>query len=81
MPVTNTFPCFVTKAAYKINHNFNCNSKYLINLLSCKTCGKQYIGKAVKKFGSRCDNYKTDARKEASGKIESCKQHFLQIIF
>ena len=28
--VTDTFSSFVTKSAYKINHNFNCNSKCLI---------------------------------------------------
>ena len=76
--VTDTFSSFVTKSAYKINHNFNCNSKCLIYLLSCKTCGKQYTGKTVDKFKSRWNNYKTDARKAASGNIESCKQQLLQ---
>ena len=43
--VTDTFSSFV-------NHNFNCNRKYLIYLLSCKACGKQYTGKTVDKFRS-----------------------------
>ena len=47
-------------------------------MLSCKTCGKQYTGKTVDKFRSRSNNYKTDARKAASGNLESCKQRFLQ---
>ena len=51
--VTDTFSSFVTKSAYKINRNFNCNSKCLIYLLSCKTCPKQYTGKTVDKFRSR----------------------------
>ena len=76
--VTDTFSSFVTKSSYKINHNFNCNNKCLIYLLSCKTCGEQYTGKTVGKFRSRWNNYKTDARKAASGSIESCKQQFLQ---
>ena len=79
--VTETFSSFVTKSPYKINHNFNCNSKYLIYLLSCKTCGKQYSGKTVDNVRSRWNNYKTDARKAASGNIESCKQQFLQNYF
>ena len=74
MQVTDTFSSFVTKSAHKINHNFNCNSKCLIYLLSCKTCGKQYTGKTVDKFRSRWNNYKMDARKAASGNIESYKQ-------
>ena len=81
MQVTDTSSSFVTKSACKINHNFNCNSKCLIYLLSCKTCGKQYTGKTVDKFRSRWNNYKTDARKAASGNIESCKQQFFQIHF
>ena len=76
--VTDTFSGFVTKSSYKINHNFNSNSKCLIYLLSYKTCSKQYTGKTVDKFRSRWNNYKTDAREAASGNIESCKQQFLQ---
>ena len=68
----------MTKSAYKINHNLDCNRKCLIYLLSCKRCGKQYTGKTVDKFRSRWNNYKTDARKAASGNITSCKQQFLQ---
>ena len=70
--VTDTFSSFFT------NHNFNCNSKCLLYFLSCKTCGKQYTGKTVDKFKCRWNNYKTDARKAASGNIESCKQQYLQ---
>ena len=47
-------------------------------LSTSKTCGKQYTGKTVDKFKVRWNNYKTDARKAASGNIESCKQQFLQ---
>ena len=76
--LTATFSSFVTKSAYKIKHNFNCNSRCLIYLLSCKTCGKQYTGKTVDKIRSIWNNYKTDTRNAASRNIESCKQQFLQ---
>ena len=78
MQVTDTFSSFATKSVYKINCNFNCNSKCLIYLLSCKTCGKQYTSKTIDKFRSRQNNYKTDARKAAIGNKESCKQQSLQ---
>ena len=48
--ITDTSSGFVTKSAYKINHNFNCNSKCLIYLRSCKTCGKKYTSRTVDKF-------------------------------
>ena len=79
--VTDTFSSFVTKSAYKINHDFNCNNKYLICLLSCKIYGKQYTGKTVDKFRRRWNNYKTDARKAATGNIESYKQQSFQSYF
>ena len=47
--VTDTFSSFITKSTYKINHSCNCNSKYLIYLLSCKSVGM---------FRSRWNNYK-----------------------
>ena len=62
--ISDTFTSFVTKSAYKTNHNIICNSKCLIYLLSCKTCGKQYTGKTVDKFKSRWNHYKTDAGKQ-----------------
>ena len=75
--VTDTFSSFVTKSVYKINLNFNCNSKSPMYLLSGKTGGKQYTGKRVNKFSSRWSNYETDTRKAASGNAESCKQQFV----
>ena len=43
-------------------------------LLSCKTCSKQNTAKTIDKSGSRWNNYRTDARKAATGYTESCKQ-------
>ena len=57
-----------------MNENFNCNSKCLIYLLNCKTYGKQYAGKAVDRFKSKWNNYKTDARESANGNTKSCKE-------
>ena len=68
----------MTKSAYKINYNLDGNSKCLIYLLSCITCGKKCTSKTVDKFRSRWNHYKTDARKAASGNVESCKKQFLQ---
>ena len=51
IPVTDTFSSFVTKSAYKINHNFNCNSKYLIYLLSCKHVVNSTLVKQLTSLG------------------------------
>ena len=76
--VTDTFSSFVTKSAYKINHNFNCNSKCFICLLSCKTCGKQYTGKTVGKFRSRWNA--ADGKQLVVTK-KAVKNNFFKIIF
>ena len=37
----------------------NCNSKFVVYRLSCKTCNMQYIGSAKTKFRKRINNYKS----------------------
>ena len=46
------------KTCKKINYHFNCNSKCLIYLFSCKVCGKQYVGFTTDKFSYQWYNYK-----------------------
>ena len=79
--ITEEFTSFTTKKAYKINHSFDCNDKCLIYLLSCKSCGKQYVGNTTDHFRSRWDNYQSNVRKAESGDMENVKQKFFQIHF
>ena len=51
--VTDKFTSFNTKKTYKINNSFACNDKCLIYLLSCKSCGKQYVSNTIDHFRSR----------------------------
>ena len=77
---TDTFESFVTKEVFKINHSFNCDSKCLIYLLSCKVCGIQYTGSTVDKFRLRWNNYKSCQRNAANGGTPNQNyfhQHFL----
>ena len=79
--ITEEFTSFTSKKTYKINHSFDCNEKCLIYLLSCKSCGKQYVGNTTGHFRSRWSNYKSDVRKAESGDMENVKQKFLQSHF
>ena len=47
---TSTFTSSVTHETYKINHKFDCNSKCLIYLLTCKQCSEQYVGQTIDDF-------------------------------
>ena len=63
LSITEEFNSFATKKTYKINYSFDCNDKCLIYLLSCKSCGKQYVGNTTDHFRSRWNNYKSDVGK------------------
>ena len=55
---TSSFTSSVTHETYKINHKFNCNSRSLIYLLTCKQCSKQYISQTIDDFRFKWNNYK-----------------------
>ena len=60
---TSTFISSVTHETYKINHKFDCNSKCLIYLLTCKQCSEQYLGQTTDDFRFWWNNYKDNDRK------------------
>ena len=72
---TSTFTSSVTHETYKINHKFDCNSKCLIYLLTCKQCSKQYVGQTIDDFRFRWNNYKDNNRKYQ--RSETCMQEHL----
>ena len=72
----DVFQSFQSKEQYKINHQLNCNDKYLIYLLSCKVCGLQYVGSNTDKFRLRWNNYKENNRKAKRG-----EEHMQPLVF
>ena len=75
MNETDTFTSTTTGKTYKINHQFNYNSKCFVDLLTCKVCLKQYVGQIVEDFRLRLNNYKSNNRKYQ--KLEPCMQQYL----
>ena len=69
------FSSSVTKQTYKINHQFDCNEKCLVYLLTCNKFLKQYIEQNINIFGHRWNNYKSTNRKFQ--RSESCIQEHL----
>ena len=72
---TDTFACSNYGTTYKINHKFGCNVKWLIHLISCKNCFKQYVGQMVDTLRSCCNNYKDNVSKYERG--QQCMQKHL----
>ena len=77
---TLTFTSTTTQNTYKINNQFNCIEKWLVYLLTCNKCFKQYFGQTIDEFCGRWKNYKSNDRKFQ--RIEPCMQeHFILVIF
>ena len=53
------FACFANKQKYKVMGILKCDSKNVIYLISCKCCGKQYVG-FVTGFKERFRIHKSD---------------------
>ena len=47
---TDTFTSTTTDGSFKINHKLNCDDNCFIYLLTCKCCGKQYVGETANEF-------------------------------
>ena len=63
---TNTF----TVETFKTNHKLTGDDNWLIYLLSCKCCGKQYVGETTDSFRYRWNNIKDNDTKHS--RKESC---------
>ena len=72
---TDTFTSTTTGETYKINHQFNCNTKCLVYLLTFKVWLKQYAGQTAEEFRLRWKNYKSNDCKYQ--KLELCMQQRL----
>ena len=53
---------------YKINNDYNCNSKMAVHLTECRVCGEQYTDSTKTKFRPRANNFKSTHRKFISKK-------------
>ena len=47
---------------YNKNHQFNCNKKCLVYLVTCDKCLKEYVGQARDEFRRQCNNHKSNEK-------------------
>ena len=40
----------IEKRSFHINHSFDCDSQAVVYLITCKRCGKQYVGSTITPF-------------------------------
>ena len=59
---TTTFKSQQTNKTWKIFHNTNCKTEYVIYLLQCIICNLQYARKNETSFNIRLKNYRKDVK-------------------
>ena len=62
------FESTVAKKKYRIDFPFNCNSRCVVYLLTCKVCHKQYVGSTVTSFRLRFNKYKSNIKLYGKGR-------------
>ena len=72
---TDTFTRTTTGKSFKIIHKLNRDDNCLIYLLTCKCCGKQYLGEIIHELQLGLINYKSNDSKNARN--EACMQKHL----
>ena len=73
----DTFTSTATGENFEINRKLNCDDNCLIYFLTCKCCGKQYVGETSDEFWLRQNNYKSNDRKNARNE-PFMQEHFLE---
>ena len=75
MTNTSTFKSTRTSKEFKILHHLNCQSPWVIYLVHCTNCNKQYIGKSKTGLNIRLNNH----RSHINTKFTACKltQHYI----
>ena len=62
----STFSNTFTGLSYKMKHNLTCKSKYVVYLITCKECGKQYTGKKTQYMHQRHGGHGSEVENESS---------------
>jgi len=63
MVVGDRFKRAGSNKEYSINYSMNCNPSNVVYLITCKTCGLQYVGSTKTKFIMRFNDHKTRIRR------------------
>ena len=60
---SSTFKSQQTNKSYKIFHEVNCSSGYVIYIIECTLCKKQCVGKSETSFNIRLNNHHNNIEK------------------
>ena len=69
------FKSTVEKKSFHINHSFDCDSSGVVYLITCKRCGKQYVGNTITEYRKRFNNHKSSINGYGKGQRNICGEH------
>ena len=52
--------------AYNMRHHLTCKSKYVVYLITCLDCGKQYVGKTSKHMYNRHGGHRMEIEERST---------------
>ena len=64
---TKTFSSSNTKKTYRIRDRLDCDSSFVVYLITCTRCSGQYVGKSVTTFKKRHSNHKCEVKTKKGG--------------
>ena len=67
--------------SFRINHRFDCDSEGIIYLISCNSCGLQYVGSTITSFRLRFNNHKSSLNRYGRGQTNVAGQHLYADFF
>jgi len=67
---SGTITCHVTKKQFLCKKNITCRSSNLVYCISCKTCGKQYVGQTMRTIMARFQGHFNKIKKCQTGRRE-----------
>ena len=53
----------------------------MVYLITCKTCGKQFVGSTITEFRKRFNNHKSSINRYGKGQRGICGEHLYAIFF
>ena len=79
--IGNKLKSYVEGRLFRTDQRFDCGSKGVIYLISCKSCGLQYAGNTLTPFRLRFNNHKSSLNKYRRGQRNIAGQHLFVHFF
>lgn len=77
--VTDSFKSVITEQDYKIQYYINCNTTFVVYMITCNKCCKQYIGSTKCSLKTRIRRHLSDINSLSFNQISAVSFHFIQV--